>query len=86
MVDATVTGLKNPIWLRVSVEPEAMCTFSYSSNGNEFTADIMRCTIVARSISMVRLASMAPSPMPKEIGRLMIMKMKNPANAIASVM
>jgi len=35
-VDATVSGLTNPIWLRVSVEPDAMCTFSYSINGNEF--------------------------------------------------
>jgi beta-xylosidase len=37
IVDATASGLKNPIWLRVSVEPEAMCIFSYSSNGKEFT-------------------------------------------------
>jgi beta-xylosidase len=36
-VDATATGLKNPIWLRVSVEPEAMCTFSYSVDGKKFT-------------------------------------------------
>jgi beta-xylosidase len=36
-VDATASGLKNPIWLRVSVETEAKCTFSYSSNGKEFT-------------------------------------------------
>ena len=36
-VDATANGLKNPIWLRVSVEPEAMCTFSYSVDGKKFT-------------------------------------------------
>ncbi len=36
-VDATASGLKNPIWLRVSVEPEAMCTFSYSADGEKFT-------------------------------------------------
>ncbi|HUI05688.1 MAG TPA: glycoside hydrolase 43 family protein [Verrucomicrobiae bacterium] len=27
----------NPIWLRVSVEPEALCTFSYSADGKKFT-------------------------------------------------
>ncbi len=36
-VDATASGLKNPIWLRVSVETEAMCTFSYSTDGEKFT-------------------------------------------------
>ena len=36
-VDAAASGLKNPIWLRVSVEPEALCTFSYSADGKKFT-------------------------------------------------
>jgi beta-xylosidase len=36
-VEGTVTGLKGPIWLRVTAEPEAICTFSYSTDGEKFT-------------------------------------------------
>jgi hypothetical protein len=45
----------------------------------------MRWMIVEWSISSVRPAYMAPRPMPKEIGRLMIMKKKKQKNAIPSV-
>ena len=31
-----VDGLDGPVWLRVNVEPEARCTFSYSTDGKEF--------------------------------------------------
>ena len=41
--------------------------------------------MVALSMSIVRLASMAPSPMPKEIGRLMIKKKTKQKKAIPSV-
>ncbi|HVT91122.1 MAG TPA: glycoside hydrolase 43 family protein [Tepidisphaeraceae bacterium] len=36
-IEATQEGLKGPIWLRVAVEPEAHCTFSYSTDGEKFT-------------------------------------------------
>jgi beta-xylosidase len=29
--------VKGPIWLRVTVEPEAVCNFSYSTDGEKFT-------------------------------------------------
>jgi beta-xylosidase len=35
-VDATVSGLEAPLWLRVEVEPEARCTFFYSTDGQSF--------------------------------------------------
>ena len=57
-----------------------------ASSGNEFTAESMRWMMVEWSMSSVSPASRAPSPMPKEIGRLMIMKTKKQKNAIPSVM
>jgi beta-xylosidase len=32
----SVNGIRGPVWLRVEVEPEARCTFSYSLDGKEF--------------------------------------------------
>ena len=56
-----------------------------ASSGNEFTAEIIRWMMVEWSMSSVRPASMAPKPMPKEIGRLMTMKKTKQKNAIPSV-
>jgi beta-xylosidase len=36
-VEASVNGLKGAVWLRVGVEPEAVCNFSYSADGVNFT-------------------------------------------------
>lgn len=36
-VVVSATPNKGPIWLRVLVEPEAKCTFSYSTDGQNFT-------------------------------------------------
>ncbi len=57
-----------------------------ANSGNEFTAESIRWTMVEWSMSSVRPASNAPRPMPKEIGRLMIMRKKKQKNAIPIVM
>jgi hypothetical protein len=37
VVHVTRSGLREPIWLRVSLEPGAHCTFAYSTDGREFS-------------------------------------------------
>lgn len=36
-IDGSADIAKGPLWLRVSVEPEGICTFSYSTDGKAFT-------------------------------------------------